>query len=117
MNLTKANLWFVALSMVTLILFVSSVLQDADQEWQKWQHEYFTMEQDRGIDRDYTVKIRQIWNPQMGRTDRCITCHLGMEDVDVSNPYTANPFKSHPKVEMMKKHLPGTIGCTVCHEC
>src|ERR1019366_10716889 len=40
----------------------------------------------------------------------------GMEDVDVSNPYTMNPYKSHPNVAMIKKHMPGTIGCTVCHE-
>ncbi|MES2201930.1 MAG: hypothetical protein V4498_06750 [candidate division FCPU426 bacterium] len=116
MDLTKAKLWFVALSMIALVLFAASILREEDREWKKWQAEYFAMEAERGIDRDYTVKIRQIWNPQMGRTDRCITCHLGMEDVDVSNPYAKNPFKSHPKVDMIKKHMPGTIGCTICHD-
>jgi hypothetical protein len=116
MDLTKAKLWFVALSMITLILFVISMLQEQDRDWRKYQAEFMAMEAERGVDRDYTLKIRQIWNPQMGRTDRCITCHLGMEDVDVNNPYTMNPYKSHPNVEMIKKHMPGSIGCTICHE-
>ena len=68
------------------------------------------------MDRNSSVKIKQIWNPQMNRTDRCITCHVGMEDPDVQVPYTQNPFKSHPKVAMMKAHPVNKIGCTVCHD-
>ncbi len=116
MDLTKAKLWFVALSMVTMILFVVTVVKEEDREWKKWQKEFFAMEQERGIDRDYTIKLRQIYNPEAGRTDRCITCHLGMEDTDVSNPYKSNPFKSHPAVDMLKKHPTNKMGCTVCHD-
>jgi hypothetical protein len=116
MDLTKAKLWFVALSMISLILFGISVQKESDREWKKWQKEFFAMEQERGVDRDYTVKIRQIWLPSMNRTDRCITCHLGMEDTDVVNPYTKNPFKSHPNVAMLKQHPVDKLGCTICHE-
>jgi len=41
---------------------------------------------------------------EMRRADRCITCHLGMEDTDISNPYKENPFKSHPKIEFIRQH-------------
>lgn len=116
MDLTKAKLWFVTLSCATFVLFVISALQEEDREWKKWQKAYFAMEQERGIDRDYSVKIRQYWNPKADRTDRCITCHVGMEDPDVAVPYKQNPFKSHPKVAMMKNHNTNKMGCTVCHE-
>src|SRR5580765_2591434 len=116
MDLTKAKIWFVALSMVAMILFGISVQKESDREWLKWQKEFFAMEQERGIDRDYSVHIRQIWLPSMNRTDRCITCHVGMEDTDVVMPYTKNPFKSHPKVAMLKQHPIDKLGCTICHE-
>lgn len=116
MDLTKAKLWFVALSMLTMILFGISVVKEEDREWKKFQKEFFAMEQERGVDRDYSVKIRQIWNQQAGITDRCITCHLGMEDTDVVNPYKENPFKSHPKLEFIKQHPTQKMGCTTCHD-
>ena len=116
MDLTKAKLWFVTLSFAIFALFAISSLQENDREWKKYQKEFLSMEMERGVHRDYSMGIKQVWNPQMGRTDRCITCHMGMEDPDVQNPYTQNPYKSHPKVAMMKLHPTNKIGCTVCHE-
>jgi hypothetical protein len=116
MDLTKAKIWFVTLSTAIFILFAISSLQEQDREWKKYQKEFFAMEQERGVDRDYTVKIRQIWNPDQHVTDRCITCHMGMEDLDVKNPYTQNPYKGHPKLDMMAHHPVNKMGCTVCHE-
>jgi hypothetical protein len=116
MDLTKAKIWFVILSFAVFAMFAISAVRENDREWKKWQTEFFAMEQQRGIERNYDVKIRQIWDPSRGVTDRCITCHVGMEDPDVSNPYTQNPFKSHPKVAMMKKHPTDKLGCTVCHQ-
>ncbi len=116
MDLTKTKIWFVTLSTAIFVLFGISALQDTNREWKKYQGEFYAMEQDRGVNRDYTTTIKQIWNPQAGITDRCITCHVGMEDLDVTNPYTQNPYKSHPKIEMMKFHPTGKMGCTTCHE-
>lgn len=116
MDLTKAKIWFVILSFAVFAMFAISAVRENDREWKKWQTEFFAMEQQRGIERNYDVKIRQIWDPSRGVTDRCITCHVGMEDPDVTNPYTRNPFKSHPKVAMMKKHPTDKLGCTVCHQ-
>ncbi len=116
MDLTKAKFWFVTLSCIALILFVISTLREEDREWKKYQKAFYAMEQERGIDRDYTLRVKQIWNEKAERTDRCITCHVAMEDPDVQVPYTQNPFKSHPNVEMMKNHSISKMGCTVCHD-
>jgi cytochrome c2 len=116
MDLTKAKIWFVILSFALFALFTVSALRENDREWKKWQKEFFAMEEERGVAHDGEIKIRQIWNPEQRITDRCITCHMGMVDPDVQNPYTRNPFKSHPKVDMMKKHPTNVMGCTVCHQ-
>jgi mono/diheme cytochrome c family protein len=48
----------------------------------------------------------------LNRTDRCVTCHLGMQ-----NPYTkdaAHPHAAHPE-GYFEHHPPDQYGCTICH--
>lgn len=48
----------------------------------------------------------------LNRVDRCITCHLGME-----NPYlkdAGQPFGAHPG-DVFAHHPPDRYGCTICH--
>jgi cbb3-type cytochrome oxidase cytochrome c subunit len=61
--------------------------------------------------------IEQISNLELGRVDRCVTCHLGIDDphfVDVPEP-----LKSHVPNSLMdigRYHPFQTYGCTICHE-
>ncbi len=59
------------------------------------------------------VAIRQIWLPGFdGRVDRCITCHLGVDDALMEG--APEPFTLHPRTA----HTPGSFdrfGCTACH--
>ncbi len=118
MDLTKLKIAFVTLSSIVFALFVVSVIQNADKDWLAYQDHFYSMEKARGVSRDYSVGIKQIWLEKINRTDRCITCHLGMEDVDVKNPYTENPYKAHPDPDgfISKYHNPNKFGCTVCHD-
>ncbi|QQS39696.1 MAG: c-type cytochrome [Acidobacteriota bacterium] len=56
------------------------------------------------------VRLRQIINPSLGTTDRCVTCHIGMApgETVVSDLKVAAP---HPPVV----HSPTEMGCTTCH--
>jgi hypothetical protein len=116
MDLTKLKIAFSFFAMVIFGLFVASLIQDGDREWKGWQEKFYAMEKGRGVSRDYSQNIKQIYLEHQGRTDRCITCHLGMADVDVSNEYTANPFRSHPDTAFLKMHRPDKFGCVVCHD-
>ncbi len=61
-------------------------------------------------------KIRQIHLPQMNRTDRCITCHAGIDNPKMAGQ--PQPFASHPDLGVpgfLEKHPFNEIGCTVCH--
>jgi cytochrome c2 len=56
--------------------------------------------------------VRQIWLPDLGRVDRCTTCHLGIDD-----PVFAaqrEPFRTHPGT-WLTTHPIERYGCTVCH--
>ena len=61
----------------------------------------------------FTIELQQIWLPEMNRADRCISCHVAMED-----PYFEkfdNPLKAHPK-NYLKTHDSEKFGCTICHD-
>jgi predicted CxxxxCH...CXXCH cytochrome family protein len=49
------------------------------------------------------------------RVDRCITCHLAINDPDPSFVNAPQPFRSHPGT-YLKTHPMDTYGCTICHQ-
>ncbi len=57
-----------------------------------------------------TVQLRQIVNPSLKITDRCVSCHVGMApgESGLRGPDAVKPHK--PVV-----HDPAEFGCTVCH--
>lgn len=57
--------------------------------------------------------IRQVWLPDLGRVDRCSTCHLGIDDPVFAG--APQPFRSHPGT-WLATHPEERFGCTVCHE-
>jgi mono/diheme cytochrome c family protein len=61
---------------------------------------------------EYPIEVRQISVPAIQRTDRCITCHVGIEDArmrDIPLPYRAHGGN------LLAAHPPEKFGCTVCH--
>lgn len=58
--------------------------------------------------------LQQIWLPELGRVDRCITCHEAY-DWGSSLADAPNPARSHPLPKLMAAHPPARFGCTLCH--
>ena len=56
--------------------------------------------------------IQQVWVPQLGRADRCTTCHLGVSWRGFES--APEPFRTHSR-EILEKHPIAQYGCTVCH--
>jgi len=56
--------------------------------------------------------IQQIYLPELGRTDRCQTCHLGIENPSMKG--APQPHATHPGA-LLASHPPQKFGCTVCH--
>lgn len=60
------------------------------------------------------IEIKQIHIPELGRTDRCSSCHIGIDQSrEVSS---AEPFTTHPGREIfLGDHQVSQFGCTSCH--
>ena len=61
----------------------------------------------------YPVQVRQIVLPELNRTDRCVSCHVGIGDpgaLDLPQPLTAHPGNA------LEIHEADDYGCTVCHD-
>src|SRR3989338_9136147 len=66
------------------------------------------------------MEIKQIISVDLGRFDRCVTCHVGMDEytnTTLKNNFTEHPYKAHPKVDtaLIKAHPFSKFGCTSCH--
>ena len=67
----------------------------------------------QALARDFRREVDQNVLLELGRTDRCITCHTGIDDPrmrDVEQPFSAHPGR------YVEVHEPTKFGCTVCHE-
>lgn len=60
------------------------------------------------------ISIQQIYLPQLGRTDRCLSCHVAIDRPVAFS--LQQPLAPHPgRFIFLDKHPPERFGCTVCH--
>ena len=103
------------------LAFMGAVLiwQEVMPEWAGVQREYNRRLAQVTGDRSKAwslPSIKQIHLPEMKRTDRCITCHAGIDNPKMADQ--PQPFKTHPDLGIpgfREKHPFNEIGCTVCH--
>lgn len=96
---------------VTAYVFIESGLP----EWSEYQSEFREIVADKfGDDRAASIPtgLQQIYVKDLKKSDRCITCHMGVEWKGLEN--APNPFKTHP-AEILKQHPIAAFGCTSCH--
>lgn len=61
----------------------------------------------------FDTGLKQIWLSRINRADRCISCHVAMEDPNFEKE--ANPLQAHP-ADYLTTHDPEKYGCTICHD-
>lgn len=136
---------FVILTFAILAMFGIALLKDtAGQEWLGVQREFYAKYAKvksgsrpasavlfgEGVAQTLLLKphgsmpafgIRQIQVKEFRfangaeRVDRCITCHLAIDDPDPSFVKAPQPYRSHPGT-YLKTHPIETYGCTICHQ-
>jgi cbb3-type cytochrome c oxidase subunit III len=103
MNKNKYLLMLSSLG-VFVLLAAAAASENFFKEWHAVQGSATT--QEGAID----VHLRQIVNPNLKTSDRCVTCHVGMAPGEqISSPLKVAAV--HPPVV----HSPTEMGCTVCH--
>lgn len=113
--------WFAVSSVVFLAILAISPVKDYFREYRPIQNEYRSRQirsagslQEIRRAQSRTVAIRQIWITDFdNRVDRCVTCHLGVEDAKMAR--APEPFREHPRTP----HTPDDFqrfGCVSCHQ-
>ncbi len=103
--------WVLPASLQFLVVFF---INGCDGRWKTYQEQYYEISaaKNHSIKIVSQVKERVIRNADLGITDKCVTCHLGVTDTLMIGEKV--PFKKHSG-KYLELHLPETYGCTVCH--
>lgn len=104
---------------ITLLFLVAAMYRENFRSaWRDHQREYRRMllespdEKQRQLGRDFAIELRQIDLPQLGTVDRCVTCHVGIDNPAMAQ--AARPYRQHAG-DHLKHHPVEKYGCTVCH--
>ncbi|HNB72739.1 MAG TPA: c-type cytochrome [Acidobacteriota bacterium] len=89
---------------VLLLLVLAAVDENFLKDWRRIQGAT------RSADGPIEVRLRQVINPTLKISDRCVSCHVGMApgEQGVTGPAVV---AAHPPVV----HDPTEFGCTTCH--
>ncbi|OIO38762.1 MAG: hypothetical protein AUJ71_02285 [Candidatus Omnitrophica bacterium CG1_02_49_16] len=102
------------------VLFFEAYRENIGDEWRNYQKQYkeelrklATNDHEKQLVDGYEIKMRQTVLPELNRVDRCVSCHVGMEDPRMA--HAAQPLTTHPG-DILENHELDAIGCTVCHD-
>ena len=114
-----AKIALLASSLVTLGLLVGAMVRENFlTPWRFHQRAYRTRllgsadERQRRLADEVTVEVRQVDLPQFRTTDRCVSCHLGIDNPAMAT--APQPHRTHPG-DFLKDHPVAKYGCTICH--
>lgn len=116
---TVRRLKFVLLfsSVASLVMLViAAYKENLTAEWLTYQHSYARILSQRtegAPASEYPIEIRQAYLEEWNRVDRCVTCHVGMDDPDMA--HQAQPLTAHPG-DILEHHPADQFGCTICHQ-
>ena len=115
---------FALANLLLVLLLMWTMTTEYAPEWKKYQREYYRLWAakltDADLKSDPTLKqkllskpleVKQVWNAKLEITDRCMTCHMGVDNPKMAD--VPQPYRVHPDI---KPHAFNEIGCTVCHE-
>ena len=105
---------FGTLAAVLLVALAIAPSKDYFSQWRSYQNHYRALVRSRAdavtLERHAARGIQQVWIPERGVTDRCTTCHLGLNEASLAD-VAQQPFRPHPPIP----HSLTEFGCVVCH--
>ncbi len=114
----RLHLVFAGLGLAFLLIFSWVLFHEGTAEWRTTQARFrrleTTVKNPHQLAQSVSVAgLRQIWLPDLGRVDRCGTCHLGIDDPAFTG--APRPFAAHPGT-WLSTHPTDRFGCTACHD-
>ncbi len=118
-RLTKGLLLGFSLAVLFLLAY-AAYDENFAGDWYRYQSLYRRQlikqagnERDRESAERFTVGQKQLYLPNLDRIDRCITCHISIDNPAMKD--ADQPLKAHPG-DTMLNHPKETFGCTICHK-
>lgn len=119
----RVKWWLLISSLATLALMIFAAFQEnINPEWRKTRLQYAAIlekkaDDDHGrmIADQFKIGLDQNVLPELGKVDRCITCHTGVDDPRMADQPEDSPFRTHPG-DFLTNHPPQEYGCTICHQ-
>jgi mono/diheme cytochrome c family protein len=109
--------WFSTLCILVGALSALGYYRDEYRPWKDYQRRFTNEEirrastpEQRLIASRVPIQIRQILLPELNRVDRCMSCHLAVEDPSYGG--YPQPLAYHP---LHDEHPFDKFGCTICH--
>jgi cbb3-type cytochrome oxidase cytochrome c subunit len=106
------------MAVIGVVLVVGTALfmwSDRERDWRYYQYKFRNLVAEQfGADKADGVPsgLQQVWVADLGRADRCITCHQGATWKGFEG--AEHPYRTHP-VEPLQTHPIESYGCTSCH--
>lgn len=116
----RFKFWLALVGTATLFMLAASALREnVFAEWRTIRGDYAEILREKASDelgRDlanrFQIGMEQYVLPELGRIDRCVTCHPGIDDPRMADQ--PQPFRTHPG-SYLDTHSPAKFGCTICH--
>ncbi len=114
----RLKVLMIAASLVCLVfLLLAAFEENFSADWRRYQFDYAGQlkqlaKRDGKPAVDYPIEVRQIYLGDLGRIDRCVTCHVGIDNPAFQS--AEKPLAAHPG-DLLKNHPSEKFGCTVCH--
>jgi mono/diheme cytochrome c family protein len=106
-------------SVVTLVFLVAAMVRENFlSSWRYHQRRYRALLlasddlQQRRLGEAFRIEVRQVDLPALGTVDRCVSCHVGIDNPAMAG--AVQPYRPHSG-ELLKHHSVERYGCTVCH--
>ncbi len=106
-------------SLLVLLILFAWITEKFFSEWREYQYQFReiseTIISNQPGSKDILkteIGIRELDLKDLNRIDRCISCHLGIENPDMAD--FRQPHAGHSG-NFIVNHPPDKFGCTVCH--
>jgi mono/diheme cytochrome c family protein len=105
---------FASVSILLAVVASIAPTRDLFSEWHHYQRSYRRLIAERSdatrLQRRFQSGIQQIWIPEQHVVDRCMTCHVALQENVLADERT-QPFRPHPPMP----HALNEFGCVICH--
>ena len=99
-----------------VLLLTAAYEENFTAQWRTYQQNYAQLQAKQTQSQSpaaYPIEIRQAFLPEWNRIDRCVTCHVGIDNPAMKGE--AQPLTTHPG-DILHHHPADKFGCTVCHQ-